>query len=324
MEVFAHAATQMIILSLLIIAGVVARKCKLMNDDFDSKLSQLVMNISLPAMIISSVLNSENLPSASTIGWILVLSFFAYAIALAIAWFIPRLYPKATPKERGAHSFIIAFGNVGFIGFPVLSAIFGPNAVLYASIFNIIYNLAAFSIGVMFIKSGSETKDIQIGAGSASIKGKLSRVWHSLCNPGMAACVIAPILACFGITDNGGVIGQTVQVLGQLTVPASMLVIGSSLAKMSVKDMLCRVSPYITSLFRLLVVPIVIFLIFRLFVSDSMILGVLVVGTSMPAASLATMFAIIYGGDVSTVMRCTFISTILSLITIPLLAMLVC
>ena len=157
MEVFTHAAFQMLILTLLAVAGVLARKLDFMNGEFDTMLSRLVMNFSLPALMVSSVLNNTGLPGIGTIMEILIFSIIAYLIMMVVAFLLPRIYPKLSPASRGAHAFIVGFGNTSFVGLPILSAIFGPTAVFYGVINNIPFNLFAFTCGVSMIKgAGSQ------------------------------------------------------------------------------------------------------------------------------------------------------------------------
>lgn len=339
MEVFEHASTQMIIMFLMMAVGVVAHRAKILNDEVDSALSKLVMDFALPAMIIGAVLNSDELPDASTVLFILLISTLSLGTTSLIADIFSRLYRKSTPSEQGAHAFVMSFGNVGFIGLPVLSAIFGQNALLYAAIFNIPFNFLIFTIGVSQIKRGSRkygsqkgsskqnqdgtsSSPIAIGMGRGSIKGNIYRTLKSLCNPCLFACIAAPILIMLGVTDNGGIIGNFCDSLGQLVTPGAMIVVGSNLAKMSVKDMVSHGNVYVTSFVRLVAIPLLVFFVFRNFVTDQILLGVLVIGSAMPAASLGTIFSILYGGSTKTIMRCTFVSTILSIVTIPLVSLL--
>ena len=318
MDVILHAASQMAILFILLIVGMVARRLRLMNDRFDTMLSQLVMNVALPAMILSSVLTNENLPDAQTIWLLIGCSVVAYTINILIAELVPRLYRGKSAASKGAHSFIIAFGNVGFIGFPVLSAIFGPSAVFYGAVYNIPYNIALFSIGEAMIKRRDSADRPHVG-----MCKRAKAIARTLANPCMAACVLSIVLALAKVTDVGGIIGTSCSYLGQLTVPASMLIIGSSLAKMSLKSMVSHLTPYISAVFRLLVVPLVVFTIFRFFIGDALVLGVLTVSSAMPVASVGTMMCLVHGGDVDTMMRGTFLTTVLSLLTIPLISLLV-
>lgn len=305
---FQSVESQMLVLFLAIILGYVARKTKIMNDQFDGHFSRLVLNVTLPCMILSSVLLNDNLPDAGTVGTIFLLSCASYAIILAIAIAVPFLlrFPK---MSRGTYSFMIAFGNVGFIGFPVLSSIFGEGAILYAAIFNIPFNLLVFTIGVFMLSDPEE----------GSIRERLLVGAKNMLSPTLLACFAAMLLAVFRVTESG-VLGQSLDIIGQMTTPAALLIIGSTLAKMPLRDMLSNVRAYVVAAFRLVVVPVVIFLIFRMFVDDPMMLGTIVITAGMPVATNGTLLCLQYGGDLKTMTQGTFVSTIVAMLTIPLIA----
>ena len=305
---FQSVESQMVILFLGIVLGFIARKASVMNDRFDGQFSKLVLNVTLPCLIISSVLMNDELPDASTVGLIFLLSCTSYAIILAIAFAVPFLlrFPK---DKRGTYSFMIAFGNVGFIGFPVLSAIFGDQAILYAAIFNIPFNLLVFTVGVFMISEGEGT-----------LRERLTDGAKHVVSPTLISCFVALALALLRITEPG-ILGQSLDVMGQMTTPAALLIIGSTLAKMPIREMISSFRPYIASLFRLVFVPVAIFFVFRSFVTDPMLLGTIVITSGMPVATNGTLLCLQYGGDLKTMTKGTFVSTIMSLITIPLLAM---
>ena len=319
MEVFSHAGLQMLILFTVVLLGVVARKIHLMNDDFDALLSKLVMTVALPGMILNSVLGNTDLPDPGTIIMMMVYSTILYAVLCLFAWFFVKLVYRGVSKPaKGAHAYLIAFGNTGFIGFAVLGAIMGDNAVLYGAIYNIPYNVFMFSIGMLFIAStGTEG-----AAAKKPLVQQVKEIGKQLLSPCLISCFAAVILALLGVTDNG-YIGQTCNLLGQMTVPAAMLVIGSTLAKQPIKQMVNDGWSYLTSIMRLAVVPLLIFFIGGLFIHDPYILAVIVIETAMPAASSGVMMCLAYGGDTLAMSRGTFLTTVLSLITLPLLAVLV-
>lgn len=319
MEIFIHAATQMLILFTIVLCGVLARKKHLMNDGFDSLLSRLVMTVALPGMILNSVLSNSSLPDAGTIGMVMLYSAFIYVMVCSIAWVLVRFVYRGVPKAaKGAHAFLISFGNTGFIGFAVIASIMGSDAVLYAAIYNISYNLFMFSVGIIFIANSSDGGQ----AGKHSIKTQIKAIARKLINPCLIACFAAAVLAMLDVTDTG-YFGTTCSYLGQMTVPAAMLITGSTLAKQPVREMLNDVWSYITSILRLVIIPLLVYVVCGLFIHDPYILAICVLETAMPAASSGVMFCLAYGGDTRTMARGTFITTILSIITIPVLALIV-
>lgn len=314
-----HAGLQMLILFTIVLLGAIARKIHLMNDDFDTLLSKLVMTVTLPGMILDSVLSNTNLPDSHTIMMMLVYSTVLYVLVCLFAWIFVRLVYRGVPRPaQGAHAYLISFGNTGFIGFAVLGAIMGNDAVLYGAVYNIPYNVFLFSVGMLFIAStGSDG-----AAAKKPVKEQVKAIAKQLVSPCLISCFVAMFLVLFGVTDSGYV-GQTCNLLGQMTVPAAMLVIGSTLAKQPLKQMVNDGWSYLTSFMRLAGVPLLIFFVGGIFIHDPYILAVIVIESAMPAASSGIMMCLAYGGDTMTMSRGTFITTIFSLVTLPLLALLV-
>ena len=312
MDTFLNAESTMIILFIIVGCGFFARKIGWTDDKFDAGLTKLIMNISCPALILDSVLGNTDLPDAPFIMNILVISFVAFAVLIVVAWVAPKIY--RTPRESiGAHQFTIAFGNTGFIGFAVIGAIIGSNAVLYASMYNIVFNIIIFSFGAYFV---SASGSVQI-----STHERIENMLVHLRSPAMLACVGALMLALLGVTDTEGIVGRTCDMLGAMTPPASMLVIGSTLAKYNFKEMLGNWRVYPTALLRLIAAPAVFYLVGSLLTNDTYLLGVLALENGMPAAALGTMFCLAYGGDLKTMSQGMFVTTILSVITIPLVTL---
>ena len=209
----------MLILFTIVLLGAIARKIHLMNDDFDTLLSKLVMTVTLPGMILDSVLSNTNLPDSHTIMMMLVYSTVLYVLVCLFAWIFVRLVYRGVPRPaQGAHAYLISFGNTGFIGFAVLGAIMGNDAVLYGAVYNIPYNVFLFSVGMLFIAStGSDG-----AAAKKPVKEQAKAIAKQLVSPCLVSCFVAMFLALFGVTDSGYV-GQTCNLLGQMTVPAAMM-----------------------------------------------------------------------------------------------------
>ncbi len=309
MDAFLAALSAMAMLFIVMALGFLGRKIGWFTDNFDSILSKATINIACPAMILSSVLSTAEVPSTDTVLLILGVSLLSWVVIIALAWGLPLLY-RVPKNTRGAHQFTIAFGNTGFVGFAVVDAILGGNAVLYASIYCIPYNLLMFSVGMVMIASSGDKQ--------VPRKQKLKNIGRNLLSPVMFACVIALFLLLFHVTDPNGIIGNTCELLGQMTAPAAMLVIGSTIAKFKFKDILTSPSSYLTTLLRLLLIPAVMYVVGSFFIADPFLLAVLVLIAGMPVANVGTMMCLMYGGDLATMSRCTFLTTVLSLITIPL------
>lgn len=304
---FETIASQMVVLFLCMLLGIVARKCGIMNDQFDSAFSKLVLDVALPCMIIAAVITSDSMPDAAAILNITFYAAVVFAVVLPIAFLVPYLF-HIEPTKRGTYSFMMTFGNVGFIGFPVLNSIYGSQAILYGAIFNIPFNLLIFTVGILMLSESD-----------GSVLDQIKQNAKSLLSPTLIACFAALVLALLDVT-NTGIIGEAVHTVGEMTTPSALLIIGSSLAKVPVMTMITHFRTYIMAAFRLVIIPVAVWFVFRSFITDPMLLGVMVITSGMPVATNGTLMCMRYGGDLDTMLRGTFVTTVLSMLTIPLLA----
>lgn len=297
--------TQMVVLFLIIGTGYGCKKAKITTAAFDKGLSNLVLSVTLPAMIVGSVLNSTELPSRSHIVAAFFYSCIAYALMICVAFALTALM-RAPKGKRGVLRFMMVFGNVGFLGFPVISAIWGSGALIYAAIFNLPFNFLCFTVGAWFIASDAEGAEME----------KIT--WRTFVTPTMLSCCAAMALALAGI-HGVPVLGSAFDTLGAMTTPAALLVVGSQLANLSLRDLLGDMRLWVSCAARLVVMPLFNWAVLSLIVDDPLILGILVVTTAMPVANVGTMLCQKYDADTPTVLRGTFWTTLFSLATIPVL-----
>lgn len=307
---FIDTALQMLVLAIPMAIGFLANRLALMGGEFDGKLSRLVLNVTLPCMILVSV-DGRELPAPAELAALLGLSAVGYLIAIAIALAAPRLL-RAPTASRGALGFIIAFGNVGFIGFPVLSAILGPGAVLYAAIANIPWFILSSSLGVLMI-SGIPEGDAR------SVIGACAR---RAATPMLFASAVVLAFALCGVNELG-VLGEGLAACGAFTTPAALLISGSALAKYSVREMVTSPRAYAAVALRLLGVPLALWVVLAPFAPSSFILAIIVLGQAMPAATNGILYCLMYDVDPRPMTQGMFLSVIGSIGTIPLLALLV-
>lgn len=302
---FSSIFTQMVALFAAIGVGYICKKTGVMDADFDKKLSGLVLSATLPALILASVLNVDSLPDPVLMGQIIGLSVLSYALFIPIAYL--ATYALRIPDgRRGVYRFMLIFGNTGFIGYPVLSAIFGPQTVVYAVVYNIVFNLLSFTFGAWLIASDNEY----------GVKVRMS--WRDFVTPCNIATLATMALAFCGV-HAVPVVGPALSTIGSFTTPATLLIVGSSLANLPAAKLMGTPRLWIACLVRMVATPLLIFAVMRPLVGGAL-LGVVVVLAAMPVATNGTMFCYQYGGDAKTMAQGTFITTILALVTIPLLA----
>lgn len=310
MQEFLNAESVMLVLFFCVAVGFWLRKVKIMDDHFEAVMSKIIMTVTCPAIVIDSVLRNTNLPDNNMILLILGASLVMFIPFTIVSWVVPLLYPIPR-NERGGHAYTICFSNVGFLGFAVVSSILGPESVLYVAIYNLVTNIWMYTFGAhMIATTGPEAVDF---------KQLFNYMKENLLSPIVAACFIALVLALFHVNDSG-VIGQTFQMLGSMTAPAVMLVIGSKMACYEIREMINNPWAYVTVFVRLIVIPAIAYLVGMWIIGDSYIVASITIVVAMPAAMVGTVMCILYGGNVKPLNQGMFLSVLFSLVTIPLVA----
>ena len=294
----------MVVLFIIVILGYVACKLGYMGDKFDKKLSSIVVDITCPLLVLSSVMGDE-LPDRTLILPLLGVGFLTYILLLVFGFWVPRLITK-NHDDQGMIGFALMFANVGFIGYPIVSSIFGPHAVFYAALLNMPNTFFIFTAGVMLIK------------GEYSLKQFNPKV---LVSPAMLGAFLAAIIVALGI-HTPDIIARPVTMVGNITVPAALMIIGSSMAKLPIREIIGSPKVYITALLRLTIVPLSIYFLFKACGVSALVNNINTVVIAMPVASFGTMFCLKYGRNPSLITETTFITTLGSIITIPLITLL--
>lgn len=294
----------MVVLFIIVILGYVACKLGYMGDKFDKKLSSIVVDITCPLLVLSSVMGDE-LPDRTLILPLLGVGFLTYILLLVFGFWVPRLITK-NHDDQGMIGFALMFANVGFIGYPIVSSIFGPHAVFYAALLNMPNTFFIFTAGVMLIK------------GEYSLKHFNPKV---LVSPAMLGAFLAAIIVALGI-HTPDIIARPVTMVGNITVPAALMIIGSSMAKLPIREIIGSSKVYITALLRLTIVPLSIYFLFKACGVSDLVNNINTVVIAMPVASFGTMFCLKYGRNPSLITETTFITTLGSIITIPLITLL--
>ena len=294
----------MVILFTIVVLGYALCKLGYMGDKFDQKLSSIVIDVTCPALILLSVMGAE-LPDRSLILPLLGIGFLTYILLLVFGFWVPRFVAKSR-DEQGMIGFALMFANVGFIGYPIVSAIFGPKAVFYAALLNIPNTFFIFTAGVMLVKGEHNMKSL-----SAKV----------LFSPAMIAAFVAALMVAFGVRTPD-IIARPVTMVGNITIPAALMVIGSSMARLPLKEIIGSPKVYVASLLRLVVVPLSVYFLFRFCGVSDVINNINTVIIAMPVASYGTMFCLKYGRNPSLMTEMTFVTTLGSILTIPLITLL--
>lgn len=294
---------QMVILFLIMLLGCILCRTGIMNRDFNKRLTKILLNVTMPSLILSSVLEQTGERDFAAVTTVFLIAVATYLLLPVIACLF--VWSCRIPKEeKGLYMMMTVYSNVGFMGFPVLNALFGATAVFYAAIFNIVFNLSIYTIGVIMVYYGRAEK--------APIHFK------SIFSPGILFSVLA-VFVYFLDLKVPYAIESTLASVGALTVPLAMMIIGATLATMNPKELLKDRHLYPYTLFRQLVLPLIYFGPLKLVIRDDFILGISAILLMMPIANTAVLYATEYDGNEKLAAKAVFLTTLFSVVSIPLL-----
>ncbi|MHA5219542.1 AEC family transporter [Dysosmobacter sp. Phy] len=291
---------EMLVILFAIVAGFAARRLGWLGGETDQKLSKILLNITMPAMILAAVITGDQLPEIGVILSVLEVAVIFYALSFALALTVPRLLP-GTPAQKGVWRYALSFPNVGFIGYPVAMALFGQEALFYAVVLALPFNVLSYSLGPLML------------AGMARFR------WKQLLSPCIVASVGALVLALTRLRPPA-LAGEMLDFVGSITVPLSLLVVGSFLADIPAGQVFRSAKLWLLSILRLLVLPVVLWAILRTMSTDALVMGIAVTQIAMPVAVNGTLLSMEYGGDTASMAQITFLTTLGSILTIPMIA----
>ena len=292
---------QMGILFVYMMIGYVACKKEYFDQEFGKKLSWLVVNVANPMLAISAVVNNEEQIAKKDFYVTVLLAICFYAFFLILAQILPRLIGVQN-SDIGVYKMMTTFNNIGFMGFPVIAAAYGNGALIYAVPFSIMFNILCYTWGIQTLCGGGE-------------KGN----WKRIINIGTISGIISIVLFFMQIPVPKMICSLSAG-LSNLTGPLSMLVIGISIAAMEMKDLFTDVKLLKFALIKLLAVPVAVMLLVCQVIDNQLICEVFLVMMATPAASMCAMLSQQYGGDYELAAKGVALTTILSVITMPIVS----
>ncbi len=307
------ALTQVFTLFLLIVAGYIVKKMKVVTEQIHMEISNLVLNVCLPALIINSMNFKFSPEVLAQSGQLAVAAFVIYAGTILLSYPLTRLI-GASGNRRDIFQYVLVFSNVGYMGYPVINAIMGERGVFYTAIYNLAFTVLVWTYGVHLMTRNAEDGDSRP---KESWKAQLKRI----VNPNLVALAIGFVLFLFSI-QLPAALSSTIKMIGDTTTPLSMMFIGFILADVSIRETLSDIQVYLVSAMRLLLLPFLVLLGFKLLHITGDLVTVAFVSTAMPAAANTTILAAVYDNDYRLGSRTIFVSTLLSVLSLPLMILL--
>ncbi len=302
MELDFYGVTVTIIqLFFVLVVGFAAYKFKLMDDAFLKKLSNFIVCVANPFMILGGLLNVEKYAENLKNGFTIVGVAFLIILFSALAGNLISK-PFKSPEERKIGEFSTAFTNCGFMGIMVLKAAFGEIGAFYCAFFLIAFNLSLWTYGVsVFARKRPDIKPKPLNA---------------VLNYGTVPCILGIILYILPFELPTAVTGSF-SLIGNICTPCSMFIIGGLLATVSIKKTLLNWKLYYLALFKTLIIPIVAVMICTWLSLPTFYIYFVAIMAAMPAATNTAMFAERY--DVAPVFgaQVAGISTVISVFATP-------
>lgn len=291
---------QMLALLIMIGAGYFVTKKGMLDAHTNNQMSDLIVNIFNPMLVLASAANSVgqiSLAAMKLAGIIAVGMFLAFIIAGMV---LSPLFEKDR-ELRKIFQLMFVFSNVGFIGIPVISSIFGAEYVVYVSEFMLVYTMVFYTYGI------------------ALMDGKFSKdSLRAMVNPGTIAGLLAMAVILFEI-QLPEFLNTAVTYLGNVTSPMALVAVGFALADSDIKKVFCQPRLYLFSVVKLLVLPLLLLPLLRFAVGTSDLLSVCMVMFGMPVGNMPLILGNQRGLDVTACSAAIILSTVLCLLTVPVL-----
>ena len=286
----------------LMLVGYYGARRGMLGADFARSASKLTLNVFMSATILYSVVNNPPSMSGGELAYALLIAFLTLLLGYVVSAVLTRLLPLQ--KDRApVFEMLVSVMNPMFIGIPVAELLLGSQGVFYIALSNAFFNILLFTYGVWRLKSGE--------SGALRLKDVIS---VPLIVTVLSVVIFALRLPCPAFLKD--MLGT----LSPATMPMSMVVIGASLGKVKLLDAFKEKSLYLVSALRLLLMPLLTWLMFQVLPADPVLRAAMLIVSACPSGIIVSILCIQYGKDVEYSSKGILLDTALSMLTIPLLA----
>ena len=324
---FSVLINQILIFAILISVGIFAIKANIINNETKDGIARFVIDVTMPLLIFFSLINMEiSTEIAKNSVIFIVLSYFSTFLLLATSYFVFNKISSANSKsinisDNMKQLFVIqsVFGNCVFFGFPFFDALFpGGIGLLYAILYYTVQASILWTLGIFILDKKKRYAD-----SNNSFFTKLLKNLVKIINPNTVAFILGLIFLSLNVSFPA-VIETSLGGLGKTSLYFSMIYIGATLGQMKLRSEVKSYSiSFILAINKMIIIPLLmlaILLLLQLFIQlDSTVIAIIVLETGMPIMALLVVLAKKYDHDILFATENLFISTIFSLITLPLL-----
>lgn len=302
MDAFLSVVLEVAVILLLILVGYFTVKKGMFTKESLGSITSFLLYIITPCLIVSSFLSAE---SGKLDGWTLLLAVVLPALSIVISIAVSYLFFRREPLgRRRVLRFSTVFCNVGFMGIPLVEGIVGSEGVLYGSFFIAVFNIFCWTYGY-----------VMMGGGKVRLKALLL-------NPGVIGIVIGLPLYLLDVPVPA-LIERPIELISALNTPLAMIVVGGYIAQVKLRAFVSDLAVYKMAVLRLVVAPLLYLALVWLLRPDETLLMSTVIQAATPVAANCVLFAVQYDSDAELASKSVAVSTALSVVTIPLLTVLV-
>ena len=304
-------------LFLILCLGFVLARLSLLDQHTKQKLTKILLYVTTPLMMIDAfydrakMLDDQQSAATVPIGRLFAYAFVFYLLLIVLSLLLTALI-RPPKSDRRLYMFMTIFGNVGFMGFPLVQSVYGSEGLFYAAIVNSVFNIFVYTFGVVLM-GGTEHAEGRLTDHIRKIPWK-----KLLLTPAVIGTAVGILIFIFRI-PLPGIIADTCSTLGDLTSPLAMLVVGANLSGMKIKNILTNMRMNIYVLLRQIALPLIFWLIISRIVRHPVLAPTLLLMSCMPVANTTALFATEYNGNETLASQGIFLTTLLSLVSFPLL-----
>jgi len=287
----------------MILVGVYSSKKKIITPEINKKLVEILIQIALPFMIVSSFIHTYDTTIKANVTKTFYYSIVAYIIMITVSYLL--LLPIKNDKKTILH-FANVFVNTGYVGFPILNSIYGPEGVIYGSIFNMFFVILLWTYGLILFRDNFEKREL---------KKELKKI---LLNPSIIAVALGILIMIFNIKLPRPLL-SSVEAIGSITGPLSMIIVGVILSNIKIKSYLKDWTIYYGMTVKLIIIPIIMYLVFLLTVGSSIVINTIIIMSAMPASTMTSILAESFDKEKEYAAVVVSLTTLTSLVTVTIL-----
>ena len=303
MEYAGTVFAQVAVMFILILAGYIMAKAGMITDEGRKQMSSVVLTIVTPALIFMSYQTEFSEELVSGLLWSFFLSAVTYIVTIPLSYLLVR---KKEGRETAIERFSLIFTNCGFMGIPLISALFGSEGVLYVTAYVTLFNLLIWTFGVMMIKN----------------EMNFSELTHAVKSPTVISIVLG-LICYFTQLKVPDIAGRALKFAADMNTPLPMIIAGATMAQTDMLKAIKKPRTVLLSFYRLILYPLLCAAVLKLFGAPEMVYTIAVIASACPVATTLILFAVKHDKNDKYASELFSITTLLSAVTLPLILVII-